>query len=114
MRAGRITASKFKSVCHTDPASPSLSLVMNACHPDMVLFKTAAISWGCQHEKDALEMYEKTSVHSQLRISPSGFFISGEHPYFGVSPDGIVCCSCCGSGICEVKVSVCMICILQH
>ena len=61
----------------------------------MVLFKTAAISWGCQHEKDALEMYEKTSVHSQLRISPSGFFISGEHPYFGASPDGIVCCSYC-------------------
>ena len=43
MQEGRITASKFKSVCH----------------PDMVLFKTAAISWGCQHEKDALEMYER-------------------------------------------------------
>ena len=46
MRAWRITASKFKSVCHTDPASPSLSLIMSICHPDTVRFKTAATSWG--------------------------------------------------------------------
>ena len=29
MRTGRITASKFKSACHTDPACPSHSLIMN-------------------------------------------------------------------------------------
>ena len=28
LRAGRITASRFKSACSTDPASPSLSLIM--------------------------------------------------------------------------------------
>ena len=106
MRAGRITASKFKSVCHTDPASPSLSLIMNVCHPNTVRFKTAAISWGCQHEKDALEQYANTSAHNDLCVSPSGLFISVEHPYFGASPDGFVCCSCCGSGVCEVKVSL--------
>lgn len=38
MRAGRVTASRFKSVCSTDPASPSLSLVMSLCHPDKVSF----------------------------------------------------------------------------
>ena len=32
LRAGRVTASKFKSVCHTDPASPSLSLMISICH----------------------------------------------------------------------------------
>ena len=106
MRAGRITASIFKSVCHTDPASPSLSLIMTICHPDKVRFKTAATSWGCQHKKSALQHYKKTlaSTHHQFSILPSGFFISAEHPYFGASPDGIVCCTCCGSGICEVKV----------
>ena len=104
MRAGRITASKFKAVCHTDPASPSLSLIMSICHPDTVRFKTAATLWGCQHEKDALKQYETTSAHSGLTVSSAGFFISAEQPYFGASPDGLVCCSCCGSGICEVKV----------
>ena len=72
MRAGRITASKFKSVCHTDPASPSLSLIMSICHPDTVRFKTAATSWGCEHETSALEQYKKASGHDQLSVSPVG------------------------------------------
>lgn len=104
MRAGRITASKVKAVCHTDPSSPSLSLVMSICHPDTVRFKTAATLWGCQHEKDALKQYETTSRHHGLTLSPAGFFISGDHPYFGASPDSMVSCFCCGPGICEVKV----------
>lgn len=37
---------------------------------------------------------------------PSGFFISVDHPYFGASPDGLVCCTCCGTGILEIKVCV--------
>ena len=105
MRARRITASKFKFVCHTDPASPSLSLIMSICHPDTVRFKTAATSWGCEHETSALEQYKKASGHDQRSVSPVGLFISVEHPYVGASPDAMVCCSCCGSGICEVKVS---------
>jgi hypothetical protein len=104
MRAGRITASKFKLVCRTDPANPSLSLIMSICHPDTMRFKTAATSWGCQHEKDALDQYENESCHDKLHVSPSGLFISVQHPYFGASPDGIVYCSCCEPGICEVKV----------
>lgn len=94
MRAGRITASKFRSVCHTDPASPSLSLIMSICHPETVRFKTAATSWGCEHEKSALQQYKQASVHNQLSVSPAGLFISVEHPYVGASPDAMVCCSC--------------------
>lgn len=105
MRAGRITASKFKSVCHTDPASPSLSMIMSICHPDTLRFKTAATLWGCEHETRALEQYKNASSHNQLSVSPAGLFISVDHPYVGASPDAMVCCSCCGPGICEVKVS---------
>lgn len=36
MRAGRITASNFKSVSHTDESSPSLSLKMSICHPEIL------------------------------------------------------------------------------
>ena len=32
MRAGRITASKFHQACHTDPASPSISLIKDVCY----------------------------------------------------------------------------------
>ena len=106
MRAGRIAASKFKAVCHTDPASPSLSLVISICHPDTVRFKTAATKWRCQHEQDALKEYKIKSAHHHDRftVSQAGFFISKDYPYFGASPDSMVSCSCCGQGICEVKV----------
>lgn len=44
--------------------------------------------------------------HKNLKVSDSGFFTSVEHPYVGASPDSLVECSCCGQGICEVKVGV--------
>lgn len=57
MRTGRITASRFKAACRTDPACPSLSLMMAICHPEALRFSTAATRWGCQHEKTAIEKY---------------------------------------------------------
>lgn len=75
MRAGRITASKFKAVCCTDLSSPSLSLILSICHPNTMRFRTAATSWGCQHEKDALEQYQKTSLHDEVNVYPSGYIL---------------------------------------
>lgn len=57
MRTGRITASKFKNACHTDPSCPSHSLIMSICHTEMARFNTEATKWGCQHEKVAKETY---------------------------------------------------------
>ena len=31
-----------------------------------------------------------------------------EKPYIGASPDGLVCCSCCGEGVIEVKCPLCV------
>ena len=113
LRAGRITASKLKGVCSTDPAFPSLSLIMAICHPELSRFSTAATRYGCQHEKDAIDVYKKKmSTHADFQISPSGFFISRQHSFLGASPDSIVCCSCCGPGICEVKVIISMLCMM--
>ena len=106
MRCGRITASKFKSACHTDPASPSVSLIMVICYPEACRFSTSATRWGCQHEKVALERYTSQSQHKNLRVSKCGLFVSVEYPFIGASPDGTVECSCCGQRICEVKVSI--------
>lgn len=57
MRSGRVTASRFESAAHTDPANPSISLVMSVCHPELKKFQTAATCLGCEHEKAALEEY---------------------------------------------------------
>jgi hypothetical protein len=107
MRTGRITASKFKSACRTDPANPSKSLILSVCHPEIFRFSNEATRWGCQHESIALEVFSNRSHHEDMKVEKCGLFISSDHPFLGASPDGIVQCSCCGRGICEVKCPYC-------
>jgi len=57
MRAGRITASNFHQICHTNPAKPSLSLIKQICYGSN--FQSAATDWGIQNEKRALDEYRK-------------------------------------------------------
>ena len=57
MRTGRVTASKFKSACVTDPLKPSDSLIMSICHPELVKFTNEAPKWGCNHDATAKEAY---------------------------------------------------------
>ena len=35
-----------------------------------------------------------------------GLFICVEFLFVGASPDGLVTCTCCSDGICEIKVSL--------
>ena len=53
-----ITASQFKSACHTDPASRSVSLIMVICYPEACRFSTSATRWGCEHEKVAAKWWD--------------------------------------------------------
>lgn len=41
-RAGRITASQFKAVCHTNPIMPSQSLIKKICYPEAMKFSNEA------------------------------------------------------------------------
>ena len=70
MRSGRITASLFKRACHTDVASPSISLIMAICHPELTKFSSKATSWGCEHEKIAIAQYKSISncTHQEFRV----------------------------------------------
>ncbi|KAF4517657.1 hypothetical protein B566_EDAN002889 [Ephemera danica] len=74
-RTGRVSASVMKLVCHTDPHSPSISLVKQICYPIASKFKSEATSYGSLNER---------------------FYIACEYPYIGASPDSIVECDCCG------------------
>ena len=107
-RAGRITASKMKAACHTNPAQPSQSLVKSICYPDAHSF-SAATNWGCSHEKQALECFQSkvAMLHDDVKILSCGLFISLEFPFIGASPDAIMSCACCGSRVVEVKCPFC-------
>ena len=41
-RAGRVTASRFKAACSTDPHQPAQSLIKSICYPEAYKFTVAA------------------------------------------------------------------------
>ena len=108
-RAGRITASKMKLACCTDPTQPAASLIKAVCYPDRFRFTSKATDWGCSHEKLARDMFlEQFRLdHPTAKIEDVGFFINPEVPYIGASPDGLLSCECCGIHVIEVKCPYC-------
>ena len=108
-RAGRITASRMKQACHTDPAMPSQSLVKAICYPEAYKICTQATQWGCQHETFALEQYtsSQSSKHQVFSVKNCGLFLNPKWPHLGASPDSIVACDCCGKGAVEIKCPLC-------
>ena len=81
---------------------------MSMCYPEVFKFSNEATRWGFQHEQLALETYLNGSQHQNVKVSKCGLFISIDYPFLGASPNGIVECSCCGKGICKVKVKISM------
>ena len=74
--SGRITASKIKSACRTDPASPSARAAYT----------------------EQMEMY-----HFTINCFCRGLLISDEYSFIAASPNGVISCDCCGHGIVEIK-----------
>ena len=105
-RTGRVTASRLQSFV---PTRPSISLIKAICYPESTQFSTKATRWGCEHEKTAQEAYLQKIVgeHSDLSISDRGLVIDPRYPHLGATPDGFITCSCCGSGVVEVKCPFC-------
>lgn len=105
LRVGRVTASNLKKVLHTDPEAPAPSLLADICSARPSSAKTPAIVWGKANEENALQTYSavRAQEHEQFQLRPSGLWVSCEVPYLAGSPDGLVECRCCGSGVAEVK-----------
>ena len=70
LRGGRITASKSKDAIRTDPSQPSQSLIKTICYPDAYKVSNIATCWGCNHEKEARELYAKvmTTKHNNFQV----------------------------------------------
>ena len=107
--AGRITASKMKTACHTDPAAPSISLIKQICYPKQYSFSTSTTRWGCDHEDIARQVYfnEMQQQHSEFDCFCGGLIIDEEYPFIATTPDGYRQCACCGDGVVEIKCPFC-------
>ena len=101
--------SRFYQVVHTDPHKPALSLLSSVCYPETNRFTSAATTYGCTHEKDAVEAYklQQSCRHDEFSVTPCGLVLSLEKPFLGASPDAFVECKCCGPGVVEVKCPLC-------
>ena len=64
-----------------------------------------ALKWGRQSEENARQDYkmEMEKNHVDFEVQKAGLLISTKYPFLGATPDGIVSCSCCGTGLLEVK-----------
>ena len=104
-RAGRVTASCMKQVCHTDVTNPAQSLVKSICYPQELSFSRKQTDWGLKHKKVARELYLKAQKqhHNDLIVADSGLVINPQWPFVAATPDGIVDCKCCGKGVLEIK-----------
>ena len=64
-----------------------------------------ALKWGVDHEDQAREDYIDLMKqhHEGFECHPAGLTVNPKYPHLGASPDGMVSCVCCGSGLLEIK-----------
>ena len=105
LRAGRLTASRMKAVCHSSIESPSCSLLKGICQSNPIPLQNDAIEWGKMKEKRARSEYLRfmQTRHENFCVKECGLVLHESYPYFGASPDGFVSCDCCGKGVLEIK-----------
>ena len=77
-RAGRITSSRMKAVCHTDATNPSRSLIKSICYPEEFAFTSKQTSWGLKQENVARELYLKISTPKHDDLTVSGRWLSNQ------------------------------------
>ena len=104
-RKGRITGSKVHGVLVRRNSTPPENVKEIMGYRTYNLSRKKAVMWGIENEEKARNTYIKVQRehHSDLEVRMAGFMIDSKRPYYGVSPDGLCQCSCCGKGCIEIK-----------
>ena len=106
-RRGRITA----SVAGECASSVKHGVVTGHSHLARVMGyygqpQSAAMSWGKNHERIARKQYlakHRCRKHKDVSCKETGLWVSLKYPYIAASPDGIVSCNQCCTGVLEIK-----------
>ena len=110
---GELTASKMKQACRSSLENPSQHLIKEICYPEGFRLGSKSTCWGCEHENSAREKYivcqnnGSNASHDEFTVASCGLVLNPEWPHLGASPDGVVCCKCCGNGVLEIKCPYC-------
>lgn len=103
--AGRVTASRFKSVCTTSLSHPDESLLKEICYPETCIFSSDAMTYKNQTKDIALSSFssQMEKVHKNFKCEKVGLIVDRNCAYFAASPDGLCSCTCCGEYCVEIK-----------
>ena len=112
-RKGRITGSVIhdvktkvhKILCDSKQTLDCDNLVSKIVFGASDIGTMPAIKYGQVCEKLAIDAYIKKQVemkHHDISVQACGLFCL-ENMYVAASPDGIITCSCCGTGVLEIK-----------
>lgn len=112
-RVGRITSTsahkalakvrKINSGIDPGRIDRFVDIIMGRSQPDPML---PALKYGRTMEPAAREKYRAVLIesgHKDVVIQECGLFVHRKNVYMGASPDGLVSCSCCGTGVLEIK-----------
>lgn len=106
-RKGRITASNFEAILSFGFSDIPNNYLLTCIMGENQSYKTSAMMFGTENEPIArclyTEQYSKNHNHGKVRVC--GLIINETEPILGASPDGIVSCACCGTGLLEIKCS---------
>lgn len=111
-RKGRITCSRMHSVftksetLKKNKAVNTESLVTEILGYKEKNSNIPALKYGRFMEPVARRKYKCILLqrkHQDLKVVETGLYIDTKRSYLGSSPDGIIECSCCGSGVLEIK-----------
>ena len=104
-RVGCITASVMDKVAKYAERKFPTSIVNLIMQYQTLNPNIPALHWGRKNEDKAISDYKTEMVqnHGDFEMHTVGLLISTKYPFLGATPDGVVSCSCCGSGLLEVK-----------
>ena len=107
-RKGRITAFHFYDVCRHVLSSRiyPTSIVKRIMQYYSSTKNVAAMKWGGEKEDGGRKDYvafTEAKHNCMFVVHQCGLVIDPKYPFLGASPDGIVCCACCGKGVLEIK-----------
>ena len=103
-RIGRITGSIFHKVITSRETSKN-SLISQVMRYNDAELNVPAVKWGREMEDTARSCYEKLmkKSHPGFSLRTAGLTVKEDALYLAASPDGNFTCSCCGTGVLEIK-----------
>ena len=99
-RKGCITSSVVGSVARFQFKAYPLARVKSVLQYSQLSSTVPALEWGRLNEENARQQYYALASTQHINFQ---LHIDTQHPYLGVTPDGIVSCDCFGTGLLEIK-----------